>query len=174
MDGDGMNWLTKCTLINENYNYIMIMKSENHSRKVPACTSCTPFKQSAWSFATPIPALILQEVKEILRQQSVHGINIFGKMAQDPASRYGVKEVQGCRHDPLQQLMMDAPWGCDGDADHQPCTGKGTAGCQGKPKAKSSEVVGRFLLCVDSIPSSPQSHEAIRVDPHGFHGHHAE
>ena len=165
--GDGMNWLTSCTLMMKTNE---IRQSQQKSPSMHFMHSL----QTIWSFATPIPALILQEVEEILRQQSVHGINIFGEMAQDPASRYGVKEVQGCRHDPLQQLMMDAPWGCDGDADHQPCTGKGTAGCQGKPKAKTSEVVGRFFLCVDSIPSSPQSHEAIRVDPHGFNGQHAE
>ena len=162
-------------LVNEvHFDEWKLMKSDNHSRKVPACTFMHSL-QTIWSFATPIPALILQEVEEILRQQSVHGINIFGEMAQDPASRYGVKEVQGCRHDPPPAAddgcSLRMWWRCGSPAMH----GKRHRWLPWESqKAKTSEVVGRFFLCVDSIPSSPQSHEAIRVDPHGFNGQHAE
>ena len=50
---------------------------------------------------------VLQKVEEILWQKSIHCINVFGKKAEETPSRNGIKELQRCGHDPLQQSVVD-------------------------------------------------------------------
>ena len=117
---------------------------------------------------------VLQKVEEILWQKSIHCINVFGKKAEETPSRNGIKELQRCGHDPLQQSVMDILWGCQSNFDHKPCAKKCSQCSQWQPDAVGLKIVGGFFLCIGRVPFGPGAHKAIRIDPQEFYTNHIQ